>query len=233
MDKVAVICFLWGDWPDGNSVLAPLYVYRLLDGIARNSTLPFDFYVYVDNARYSKPGPIVDLPLHPIPAEYADLQWNLKKISMFSFEAGLREYSWVVALDLDLIIMGNIDFLLEQRSDRLITCRGAYKDAPGGSIIGFNPNRYWSESITNYLLQNRYLIEATTKGSERYYYRRCVSCSLMPQPEYWQDLHPGKVASFKTDPWENASIVRFHGYPRPHEPEVMAYHKLRQNWINT
>lgn len=233
MNKVAVICFLWGDWPDGKSGLAPLYVYRLFRCITHNSTLPFDFYVYVDSARYARPGPLAGLPLRPIPAEYAGFRWNLKKISMFSPAADLQEYPWVVALDLDLIILGSIDFLLEQCSDRLVTCRGAYKDAPGGSIVGFNPAADWAGSVASYLLQNGETVEAATRGSERFYYQRCVSCALMPAPDYWQDLCPGKVASFKTEPWENAHIVRFHGQPRPHEPEVMSYHILRKSWINS
>lgn len=232
MSKVAVICFLWGDWPDGNRGLGPMYVYKLLSGIARNSTVPFDFHVYVDKDRYVKPGLLSHLHLKPIPENYAGFRWNLKKISMFSPDAVLLDYSWVVAMDLDMIILGNIDFLLNQRSDKLITCRGAYRDAPGGSIIGFDPNASWVDSVANYLLYNKSLIEEVTQGSERFYYQRCVSCSVIEPPEYWQDLHPGKVASFKVDVWGNSSIVRFHGQPRPHDPEVMKYHKLRQNWIN-
>lgn len=232
MNKVAIICFLWGEWPEGSPRLAPLYICRLLAGVTKNSTVPFDFYVYVDKDRYSKPGSLAALPLRLIPEEYSGFRWNLKKISMFSEAAGLRGYSWVVALDLDMILLGNIDFLLEQRSEKLITCRGAYKDAPGGSIIGFDPNAEWAEAVARYLLDNSFFVEKETGGSERFYYQRCVSCSLMLPPEYWQALHPGKVASFKVDDWGKSSIVRFHGKPRPHDPEVMKYHKLRQNWIN-
>ena len=220
---MAVICFWWGGWPVGPGEAQPSfelgfrYLNTLWASVARNTTLSYDFLAFVDPL--SAAGVMGGVKVKPLPEQFADFTWNLKKISMFSETAGLQNYDWVVCLDLDLVVTGSLDFLLSHRSDRLVTCKGAYRDDIGGSVVGFCPGMPWAYGLSHLLLDNRESItKAVPDGSERKYYRYCVNTRIMPEPEYWQDSYPGKILSYKVDGYRHgASVVRFHGRPRPHE----------------
>ena len=228
-NKVAFICFLWGDWPGQG--LGMDYVNRLRNSLLRNASQTFDFICYVDHPH--KIRALMDLGVEGrfIAFPECTYKWNLKKISMFRDAAELQRYEWVVALDLDLVISGSIDFLLSHRSPRLVTCRAAYSEDIGGSVVGFNPKAFWTGPITEYLRQGYKDIEKVTGGSERKFYRKAVDLVVIPRAEYWQDRFPGKIRSYKVDGFrKDASIIRFHGDPRPHEVQP-APDWIKECWV--
>lgn len=228
-NKVAFICFLWGDWPGQG--LGIDYVNRLRNSLLRNVSQTFDFICFIDHP--VKMRALIDLGIEPrfIPVPEIEYRWNLRKIFMFDARAGLQGYDWVVAMDLDIVITKPVDFLLNHRSRKLVTCRAAYSDAIGGSIVGFNPKVYWAPFLSKYLRQYREEIESATGGSERKFYRMAESRVIIPKVEYWQDVFPGKVRSYKVDGFrEDASVIRFHGDPRPHEV-VPTPSWIEDNWV--
>jgi hypothetical protein len=215
--KVAVISFLWGEWPEDNPRLGAEYVRKLHSSVLRNTLTPFD-WVNFGNLINSR----------AIPSEFSQYRWNLKKMFMFSEEAGLKGYEWVVALDLDLIVTGSLDFILKCRSTDLLTCRGAYLNQnPGGSVVAFDPNQQWTTEIAEYLRRNKKAVEELTRGSERKFYHILKDLGWL-NIRYWQDLYPNTVLSYKVDGYQpGASIVRFHGKPRPHQVNEQW---IKENW---
>ena len=84
MKKIAVGCFLWGEWPEDNPSLGREYVRKLKNSAARNTTVPYDWFEFGDYGM-------------SLTKEFRDYRWNLKKMFMFSEESGLREYDWVLS----------------------------------------------------------------------------------------------------------------------------------------
>jgi len=201
---IKVICFLWGKW-GGNFGVE--YVRRLKHGVDRHLSLPHRFVCLSDR----KVGGIETIPLG---LEWA--KWNLRKI--YAYKPGLFK-GRVLMLDLDVVIVGSIDDIASY-AGKFATCEGAYRKRKiGGSIIsfeaGFGKKMLWQP------LENEYrAIERDTGGSERYYFQRQFGQHGFV-PDFWQDLYPGQIASYKRDCREGipkgARIVRFHGRPRPHE----------------
>lgn len=231
-NQPAVVCYLYGQWPEDAPYLAGEYVKRLYLAVQRNTSVPHDFWVITDMRCWEYVSRFLghrDVHHSFLPVWWEGLQWNLKKVYMYDKDSGLRRYPWVLCLDLDVVITGNIDFLLERRKKAFVTCRGAYKDDIGGSIIGFDPQWNHIDGLPLYLKHNQHQVEFSTKGSERKFLQRAVSNCIIPQPQYWQDLEPGKVLSYKVDGYrEEASVVRFHGSPRPHELAHLPW--MEKNW---
>jgi len=230
--RVAAVSFLYGEWPESAPYLAGQYVRRLYDGVRRNTSFPVDFWVVTDTRNWDYVGRLFcgKVFYHSfLPVWWEGLRWNLKKVRAFDPELGLGIYDWVLLLDLDLVITGSLDEFFQPR-DRMITCRGAYRDAIGGSVIGFDPNSEEPTGLVSYLKHNQRLIEQDTRGSERKFLAKAVSTCVIRQPGYWQDILPGKVLSYKVDGgFENgASIVRFHGSPRPHEVDHLEW--MGKHW---
>lgn len=215
-NKVAVVCFLWGSWPIDRPELGREYVRKLKSSVLRNSETPFDWYEFGDFGT-------------PLPKMFKGLRWNLKKMFMYSSESGLSDYEWVVALDLDMVISGNVDFLFQHRSRDLVTCCGAYNNGdPGGSIIGFDPSQLWTQALSSYLRYHKEGIESITRGSERKFYKLLSNIDNFLRIQYWQNLFPGKIVSYKVDGYlPEASIIRFHGKPRPHQVDERW---IKENW---
>jgi hypothetical protein len=128
-------------------------------------------------------------------------------------------------LDLDVVIVGPLDDICSYEGE-FATCEAAYRSGGiGGSIIGFaagfGKQLLWDPLITNYRS-----ICNTTRGSERKYYAARLG-SGQCKMDFWQDMYPGQVLSYKVDckyglPY-GARVVRFHGRPRPHE--------VRDEWV--
>lgn len=231
--NVAVICFWYGDWPESNPALGSVYVRRLYNSVLRNSLLrPLDFIVLVDKDKYhgGANNMLRGLEVNLIPVLYRSLAWNLKKLCMFADATGLKKYDYVVCLDLDLVVTGPIDFLLRHDWPGITTCGGAYQpEEMGGSIIGFSPNAGWCDRLSDSLFSKPGWWQKMTNGSERYFYR--IFFGSRPEVvKLWQDEYPGKILSFKTEKFDpGASVVRFHGKPRPHEV-IDQYGWIKENW---
>jgi hypothetical protein len=216
--RVAVVAFWWGGWPENRPDIGQEYVTRLKMAVEANTTEPHNFFIFTDHNKYFNWPADIPVNSHLMSTRFWEAEWNLKKLSMFSKQAGLWYYDWVVALDLDIVIRGNIDFLLRHRSKELMTCRGAYTEDIGGSIIGFDPHQLWCDDLVDWFDKNEPRITKATKGSERKCYRMALAEKVLPSVKYWQWDYPGKILSYKVDGIKNgAPIVRFHGMPRPHQ----------------
>jgi hypothetical protein len=120
----------------------------------------------------------------------------------------------VLYLDLDTIIVGNIDFLLDYVGSFAIL-RDFYRPLGWGSAImafqaGFGQH-IWEHFRTN---PQRQMF--SYHGDQEYLQTEINSADL------WQDLYPDKIVSYKVHCKDKglplgASVVCFHGVPRPHE----------------
>jgi hypothetical protein len=190
-----------------------------------------DFIAFVDEKKYHGRDLSKNVDVRLLSSKYESMKWNLTKLFMFSKESGLQKYEWVICLDLDMVITGSVDFLLDHRWEGLITCSGAYQpDQLGGSIIGFRPGSPWCGRITQTLRDKPCWWEKMTAGSERKFYR--IFFGMDPElVSTWQEQFPGKILSYKVDgkPKDDCSIIRFHGRPRPHEV-ANQLDWMKENW---
>ena len=116
----------------------------------------------------------------------------------------------VIYLDLDTIICDSIDWIAEYRGP-LAILRDFYQPSGWGSAImsfqaGMHPQvwRNFHPSDMEHFTGDQDWIKAQ-----------------VGKADLWQDLHPGKIGSYKVDklaegPGKHA-VVCFHGEPRPHE----------------
>jgi len=142
---------------------------------------------------------------------------------MYSEQAGLS--GSVLCFDLDVVIVGTLLPLVNKvhkmSSKLILTCQGAYRRSQeriGGSIIGFKPDPILTELLWMPVLERGEEIGDATRGSERRFYRKTLT---RQQVGLWELNSRGVVLSYKVDckrglP-QGASVVRFHGSPRPHE----------------
>jgi lipopolysaccharide biosynthesis glycosyltransferase len=220
--SITFVAFWWGLWPKNNVGLGKIYVKRLFDSITRNipNNLDHKFVLFTDQPDIKLENNNIEIRKLDVPL---DLRWNLKKMFMYSEESGLS--GSVLCFDLDVVIVGSLSPLISKvhtmSSKLLLTCQGAYrrnKQRIGGSIIGFKTDPLLTELLWKTVLRDRKNIEETTRGSERLLYRKTLT---RQQVGLWERNSPGRVLSYKKDCKEGlpkgASVVRFHGLPRPHE----------------
>jgi len=217
--EITVCCFLWGDWP-----LAEEYVNNLYKGVECHTNVAFSFICFVDTQNEYRNHFIDGVELRHLPERVVKMKRNLTKVYMFSEEAGLS--GQVVCFDLDTIIIGNIDGLLLCRSHHFYSCKCANPrrgNKIDGGVIGFpSPEVVFTNQLWRPL--DLYPIEQKkfSAGSERVYYRIKFR-EDMDRVRFWEDEYPGQVQSYK---WKwldekydssDTRVIRFHGYPRPHE----------------
>lgn len=117
-----------------------------------------------------------------------------------------------VYLDLDVVITGPIDFLFEYGGSFCIwgdPWNGRYNSSVMSIAAGFGAE------IRERFLADPNSIMASFHGDQEFI------AHVIPRADTWQNFAPGKVKSYKADHLENgpgeASIVVFHGQPKPHE----------------
>ncbi len=243
MKRIQVICFYWeGDrWQsyiDQHAVSDPVYarhlkragttdrtqasqyVNNLFAGVTRFTDRAFDFICFTNK----------DLDLHPeIEVRSFPMittQGVLPRLYMFSEESGLFGHQ-VLCFDLDVIVVGGLGPLMAYNG--LFCARSKFKIGEqhklDGDIMSFQAGpeteaRFWLP-FTNDIKGS----ELLTQGRERYWMRHVAGDIA----DRWDVEAPGTVLSFKrhqlrTHPIpDEAVIVSFHGYPRPHQAQV--------NWI--
>lgn len=208
-----VVTFLWrGDRWSGDDH-GEKYVDTLYRMVRRNLSTPFKFICFCDR----------DLSVHPkieqrLFSKKDSLSWKgvLPRMYMYSPQAEL--YGQVLALDLDVVIVGPLDDIAGYRGDFCV--RSKFK--PGeeykadGDIIGFNADK--CRGIWYKFMKDPIAVENFTGGRERYFYRKAVV-----REDRWQRLFPGQIVSYKRHvrrrgkPPKKAVIVSCHGKPRPHQ----------------
>lgn len=176
----------------------PEYVNRLAAMVARHMTIPHDFLCLTDNA-------------DGLQCDAADIGTTLEgwwaKLILFKPHDRLRDRR-VLFMDLDTVIVGNIDFLLEP-DEPFVILRDFYRPQEMGSAIMLIDQPYCPE------------IYSCFPGTHRYWGDQAWIQECVGSVGVWQDLFPGKIVSYKVHcanglP-EQAAVVCFHGEPRPHQ----------------
>lgn len=223
-DDLCIVCTYWGNWCHPYGVH---YVNRLYRGVQRHLTLPHRFVCFTDHIPGGD-GPGLAAGIEVLPMDVPDWRWNLRKMIVYKPQNGLS--GRVLLFDLDVVIVGSIDDIA-QYAGEFATCEAAYRPGGvGGSIIGFAAG-FGKRLLWDPLVINHAAIANATMGSERKYYTQRL-CNGRCKMDFWQDMYPGQVLSYKVDckngiP-EGARVVRFHGKPRPHEARDRW---LTQHWI--
>lgn len=198
---ITVACVYWG------TKFPVEYVHNLKSMVERNTTIEHQFICLSDKkiegieTRILKPG--------------FDGWWN--KLQLFDLGHGLSER--VVYLDLDTLITGNIDWLLEYSGNFMgiedVGAVNAHQPHLKGvlqtGVMAFNSfmnAQIWKE------LSVREDIRAKFRGDGE-----CLNAYIQPLArDLLQHLYPGRLKSYKYQVYPNkpdtkTSIVCFHGRP--------------------
>lgn len=181
------------------------YVHRIYDGIDKHiGNSDIRAWCLTDDPATLPAG--VE-PIEPIPGITG--WWN--KISLF--RPGLFE-GRVLYFDLDMIICGDISYLANYQGKFAILSDPYHPKHMNSSIMA------WRAGAVDHIW------DAWDAGGRPQFDRRGDQRwieSVQPEADYWQDMFPGKIISFKAHyrpsgyKLGTASIVLFHGYPRPHQ----------------
>lgn len=217
---VHCICIKW----DGKDYNAE-YVNRLYRGIKRNTSVDFAFTCFSDHGSGLESG----IEHKPIP--HFTGNW-FSKISLYNKELYNPE-DQIFFFDLDTVIIRNIDDILSYRGN-FILLRDFYRVTGYGSgLMSWRPeavHHMWTaftpESRCNH----------GDQGWPEIHY---------PNADLWQEKYPEKIVSYKVhiskkmQPIRNipfpqgnldtASIVCFHGQPRPHHIHDLNW--MKEHWI--
>jgi glycosyltransferase involved in cell wall biosynthesis len=195
---ITFCCVSWGNYC-GRGVE---YVNVLHDMIERNMVpgVPWRFVCFTDDPAG------VNAECRPLP----DLDGWHNKIYLFKpglFEPGER----IAFFDLDTLIMGSLDEVVGYRG-KFATLRDFWRpDGLGPAVILWESGAH-PEIWTEYEKAGYPKLE---RGDQEWLE------SLNLQSDILQDIFPGKFLSYKTHcnpyPAQDAAVVCFHGYPRPHE----------------
>lgn len=198
--------------------LASKYVNNLFKGASRWTQLPFKFICFTNEAL------TLDSGIEVRPFKLITTKGVLPRMYMFSEQAGLFG-NQILCLDIDVIITGSLDPLLEFKGSfctRRSWTRGE-ETLIDGDIMSFNAgahneDRFWTPLTTN--------LEEVEKisggGRERFWVRHVLRDQ---NTLTWQEICPGRVLSYKHHikpagrVIEGTSIISCHGYPRPHQIE--------------
>ena len=205
--KINVVCLKWG------TKYGVEYVNKLYAAIARNTRTAFKFHCFTeDSAGLDK-----KIIVHDLPFKHLEGWWN--KLYLFSDDIGIQSGERIFYVDLDTLITGNIDALMNKRSSKIIVLKdfmhGVAKTAGkvGSGLMSWNHGsltHIWTEFIKD----PDAAVEMMTPHGDQAWVEHMVPES---KREYWQELFPDKVVSFKMHcsdglP-EDARIVCYHGEP--------------------
>jgi hypothetical protein len=132
-----------------------------------------------------------------------------------------------IFLDLDTVIVGNVDFLLEYDGRFAILQEFGNPRGYGSAIFAYEPGfganiKAEFEKDPAYVMTNFY--------GDQDWIRHCHQGGQ----DYWQTMHPGKIKSYKYDEirsgewYPDLRIVCFHGAPQPHD--AMHHEFMQEHW---
>ena len=188
------------------------YVNRLYEMVRRNLTIPHKFTCFTDDSSG------IRCKTKPLPSLLAKSGW-WAKLSLHREDLLTCP---VLYLDLDTLIVDNLDFIGDYKGDFCIL-RDFYRpEGYGSGVMMWNkPHPYvWTKWVgkgcPSHGLGDQGWMEEQIKGADLF-----------------QDQFPDKFVSYKVDCQsrlpENASVVCFHGEPKPHQfPED---HWVSQHWV--
>ena len=195
MPDLAVVCVCVGDR------YGPEYPENLASAVSRNLMAPHDFLCFTDNP--ALPMWMLEPALNALPGWW-------QKPSLF----GLRGFDRYLYLDLDTIVVGSLDALVEVPHP--FCAIQPFRDIPRNRGKILSGVMVWDDGFGEEILRG-FPTAAPPKG--------------YPGDQDWisekaSELHtfpPGWVVSYKhhclgkDGPPPGARVVAFHGVPRPHE----------------
>ena len=203
---LVVACVKQGD------KFGPEYPTRLYEAVECHLSLPHRFVCFTDD-------PVPGVPCEPLPAPLVGW-WS--KLGMFregAFPPGDR----ILYFDLDTLIVASIDDMGAYDGPFAILQDFYRQDGFGSGVMAWTPHE------STYLIWNHWWRSGcpVTPGGDQAWIEK-----MMPDAERWQDLFPGRLVSFKVHcklgiP-DGASVINFHGYPRPHECRGW----VQEKWLN-
>lgn len=211
---VNVVCIKQG------RLYGPEYVNRLRNSLGRHATQDFRFMCFTDS------GEGIDPAIEQWPIPYSLRGWWCK-IPLFAPPQCI-ENGQIVAIDLDVVVVGNIDWLLDWRGDFM--------------VMGTNSPKYYNGSLWSlrpgactHVWEN--FIHSGAEAMRTHYSDQEWISEQVPGAPTVQELFPGKVLGYNTDyankpePKFNggASIYVFHGFPKPSEA-AKTVDWVRENW---
>ena len=214
---ITVACVFWGD------KFSDDYVYNLKSMVERNTTVPHQFVCFSDRELEG----IKTVKLIPGYEGW----WNKMQMFNTDFKLGNR----VVYLDLDTLIVGNIDWLLEY--DGMFM---GIEDL--GSVNEHQPElkgRLQSGVMAWDYRLNSHLWNRFTSSGESQRYRGDGEYLNHIVPKYQRDFiqkrYKGKLKSYKYQVYsegitDDLSIICFHG--RPSIPQAMT-ETVTTGWKNS
>lgn len=189
------------------AAFAPAYVSNLKDMVTRNLEAGFEgrFVCFTDQPEDLPEG----IETAPLPANLPGW-WS--KLALFReglFPAGDR----VLFFDLDTVITGPIDALASWQGDGLAILRDFYR--PNGlqsSVMAWCAD----EHVDIWESYASFGCPMTDPGGDQRWIEQNLSAA---EVVLWQGLFPGAFVSYKQTRGipQDASVVVFHGRPRPHE----------------
>jgi hypothetical protein len=129
-------------------------------------------------------------------------------------------------IDLDTVIVGNIDKILQASKDFIVLSDPYRYNTPniGSGLMS------WKFGTLNYLNKNFTGIAGYSGGDQHY-----IKDNSKEEMSRWQDLFPGEILSYKVDLPKNkqlpseAKIIYFHGIPNPHQVTEIDW--MKKCWI--
>jgi hypothetical protein len=180
------------------------YVEILRDSIARNLSpeIKFKFTVFTDD-----PDDYQDIHKRPLPHAGLNGWWN--KLALFKkdlFPAG----ETIIYVDLDTVITGSLDDIVKY-DGKFAILRDFYRyNGFGSGVMIWNGD--WSYIWDSWDIAGMPEIH----GGDQAWIEQVVN-----KPDLLQNVFPGRFVSYKVHASQSipkgASVVCFHGLPRPHE----------------
>lgn len=237
---ISVVCCWWGNWPTGESQVGIMYVNKLFRMVNQYLTFPHRFICFTDHMDYAdffEPG--IELQELQIPKsiekfyglyfyqkekkEREPILGHFPKLNFYRPDNGLT--GRVFAMDLDVILTGNIDafvdrtepFIIRKTFGKLRKQRKV-SNRIGGGLVSFDGGAYdhlWEDWMED---NDRELLEKF-QGDERRFYAHNI-----PEKElyFWQDLLPGQLVRFRRvkklpSPRKRMKIIAITGNPFLHQ----------------
>tara|TARA_R110000796_G_scaffold118532_1_gene232273 strand:+ start:507 stop:1187 length:681 start_codon:yes stop_codon:yes gene_type:complete len=196
---IDIVCLKWGN------KFGPEYVNNLYSSIQRNTTTPFRFHCFTEDSTDLLP----DVIIQELPELGVDGWWN--KIYLFNDKLPFEIGAPIMFIDLDTLITGNIDHIINYNLKTMIGLENFYRGTFASGLLMWRHGAMslaWDTFARDPQLQ----INQTTDGDQEY-----TAKFLPTATEYFQDLFPNQIYSYKQScskglPPE-ARIVCYHGTP--------------------
>ena len=197
---IHIVCLKWGE------KFNPIYVNNLFKAIKKNCNHEFKFHCFTDNSTMINN----DVIIHHLPSNNLQGWWN--KLYLFSNQIDIPIGEKILFVDLDTIVVDNIDSLLSHTPATIVGLRSFYKPKQFASGLMMWRHGDHEHVWLNFIQNSENHVKRIGLGGDQVWIGENVK-----EPEYWQDLFPGKVASYKAHcsnglP-EEVAIVCYHGTP--------------------